>query len=108
MYHTLFLQHTKMFNLDGVKNEHNEEHNLKQPYISDHSYRMLIIGGSGSGKTNELLNLIKEQDFIFIKFTNTTVYSKKNFLQENHRKTNKLTKYNKDNMHMNMSTLFYQ
>ena len=23
---------------------------------------MLIIGGSGSGKTNKLLNLIKEQD----------------------------------------------
>ena len=32
------------------------------PYIPDHPYRMLIIGGSGSGKTNALLNLIKEQD----------------------------------------------
>ena len=28
------------------------------------SYRILIIGGSGSGKTNALLNLIKEQDDI--------------------------------------------
>ena len=26
-----------------------------------HPYRMLIIGGSGSGKTNALRNLIKEQ-----------------------------------------------
>ena len=28
---------------------------------SDHSYRILIIGGSGSGKTNALLNLINNQ-----------------------------------------------
>ena len=33
-------------------------HNLKWPYIPDHPYRILIIGGSGSGKTNALLNLI--------------------------------------------------
>ena len=30
-------------------------------------YRILIIGGSGSGKTNTLLNLIKEQDKIIDK-----------------------------------------
>ena len=36
--------------------------NLKWPYIPDHPYRMLIIGGSGSGKTSALFNLIKEQD----------------------------------------------
>ena len=34
------------------------------PYISDHSYRILIIGGSGSQKTNTLRNLIKQQDGI--------------------------------------------
>ena len=33
-------------------------------YIPDHPYRVLIIGGSGSGKTNALLNLINEQDDI--------------------------------------------
>ena len=38
--------------------------NKKWPYISDHPYRILKIGGSGSGKTNALLNLIKEQDDI--------------------------------------------
>ena len=51
-----------MFNLDAVTNENNKDHNKKWPYIPDHPYRMLIIGGSGSGKTNALLNLIKQQD----------------------------------------------
>ena len=51
-----------MFNLDDITNENNKNHDLKWPYISDNLYRMLIIGGSGSGKTNELLNLIKGQD----------------------------------------------
>ena len=31
---------------------------------SDHPYRILIIGGCGSGKTNTLLYLINEQDDI--------------------------------------------
>ena len=51
-----------MFNLDDITIENNEDHNLKWPYIPDHWYSMLIIGGFGSGKTNALLNLIKEQD----------------------------------------------
>ena len=51
-----------MFNLDDITIENDEDHNLKWPYIPDHSYSMLIIGGFGSGKTNALLNLIKEQD----------------------------------------------
>ena len=33
-------------------------------FISNHPYRILIIGGSGSGRTNALLNSIKEQDGI--------------------------------------------
>ena len=51
-----------MINLDDNANEYNEDHNKKWPYIPDHPYRMLIIGGSGSGKTYTLLNLIWEQD----------------------------------------------
>ena len=47
--------------MDNIINENNEEHNEKWPYIPDHPYRILIIGGSGSGKTNTLLNLINEQ-----------------------------------------------
>ena len=31
-------------------------HNTSWLYIPDHPYRILIIGGSGSGKTNVLLN----------------------------------------------------
>ena len=50
-----------MINLDNIVNNNNEEHNEKWPYIPDHPYRILIIGSSGSGKTNTLLNLINEQ-----------------------------------------------
>ena len=50
-----------MINLDNIINDNNEKNNEKWPYIPDHPYRILIIGGSGSGKTNTLLNLINEQ-----------------------------------------------
>ena len=49
-----------MFNLDDITNENNKKHNEKWPYIPNHPYRILIIGGFGSGKTNSLLNSIKE------------------------------------------------
>ena len=51
-----------MFNFDAVTNEKNKDQNKRWLYIPDHPYRMLIIGGSGSGKTNGLLNLIKQHD----------------------------------------------
>ena len=53
-----------MINLDSITNENNKEHNEKWSYIPDHPYRILIIGGSGSGKTNALINLINEQNGI--------------------------------------------
>ena len=37
------------------------KHNPNWSCIPDHPFRILIIGGSGSGKTNVLLNLIKNQ-----------------------------------------------
>ena len=36
-------------------------HNPNWSYILDHPHRILVIGDSGSGKTNVLLNLIKHQ-----------------------------------------------
>ena len=49
-----------MINFDDYTNENIVEHNSKWPYIPDHPY-IHIIGSSGSGKTNALLNLIKNQ-----------------------------------------------
>ena len=50
-----------MINFDDYDNENKTEHNKNWLYIPDKSYRILIIGGSGSGKTNVLLNLIENQ-----------------------------------------------
>ena len=50
-----------MINFDDYVNENKTKHNKNWPYIPDHPYRILIIGGSGSGKTNVLLNLIDNQ-----------------------------------------------
>ena len=50
-----------MINFDDYTNENKTKHNSDWPYIPDHPYRILIIGGSGSGKTNALLNLINKQ-----------------------------------------------
>ena len=50
-----------MINFDYYTNENKIEHNSKWPYIPDHPYRLLILGGSGHGKTNALLNLINKQ-----------------------------------------------
>ena len=50
-------------------------HNPNLLYIPDHLYRILIIGSSGSGKTNMLLNLLKnqrpdiEKTYLFVKDT---------------------------------------
>ena len=59
-----------MINFDDYVNENNgvalkTRHNKNWPYIPDHQYRIFIIGGSGSGKTNLLLNLIENQPDIY-------------------------------------------
>ena len=53
-----------MINFDDYSNQNKTEHNLKLLYIPDHPYRILIIRGSGSGKTNALLNLVNNQSCI--------------------------------------------
>ena len=60
-----------MLSFDDYLNENKTEHNLKCSYIPDHPYRILIIGGCGSGKANSLLNLINNQPDIDKKFLYT-------------------------------------
>ena len=50
-----------MINFDDYVNENKTENNKHWPHIPDYPQRILIIGGSGSGKTKVLLNLIENQ-----------------------------------------------
>ena len=50
-----------MINFDDVIKKETKERNPNWPQILDHPYKILIIGGSGSGKTNSLFNLINQQ-----------------------------------------------
>ena len=57
-----------MINFDDYGNENKIKHIKNWPYIPDLPYRILIIGDSGSGKTNFLLNLIENQPDIDKKY----------------------------------------
>ena len=50
-----------MINFDDYASENRTEHNRNWPYTLDHPYIIYIIGGSGSGKRNVLLDLISNQ-----------------------------------------------
>ena len=65
-----------MINFDDYANENKAGNNLNCLYILDHSYSILIVGGSGSGKTNALLNLIKNQPDIYLYAKNIYLYAK--------------------------------
>ena len=72
-----------MMNFDNYINENNEvalktKHNKNWSYIPDHLYRILIIGCSGSGKTNLLLDLIENQPDI-VKY----IYTQKIHINQN-------------------------
>ena len=49
-----------MIKYDDVTKEN--KYNLNWPLILDHPYTILMIEGSGSGKRNVLINLIKQKD----------------------------------------------
>ena len=53
-----------MFNFDYITKEDIKKNNPIWPEIPDHAYRILIMEGSGSGKTNALLNLINHKAVI--------------------------------------------
>ena len=50
-----------MINFDHIIKKETKEHSRTWPDIPDHLYRILIIGGSGSGKTDSLFDLINQQ-----------------------------------------------
>ena len=50
-----------MMNFDDAINENIKEHDPNWPDIPGYPYRILIVGSSGSGKTNLLFNLISQQ-----------------------------------------------
>ena len=58
-----------MFNFDYITKEDTKKHNPNQPEVPDHPQIILIVGGSGSAKTNALLDLINDEpdiDKIFL------------------------------------------
>ena len=68
-----------MFNFDYITKEDIKEHNPNSSEIPDHPYRILIVGGFGSGKTNALVNLIyNEPDidkiYLYAKYPYEVIY----------------------------------
>ena len=61
----------RSFEDDEVTGEKIKEQYPNQPQISDHLCRILIIGSSGSGKKNTLLDLISHQPDIDKMYTST-------------------------------------
>ena len=51
-----------MINYDYITKENIKGLNPNWPKIFDCPSRIIIVGGSGSGKINALLNLIKQQN----------------------------------------------
>ena len=64
-----------MINFDDATKENIKKHNPNWPQILNNPYRMLIIGGSGSGKANSLFNLISHQSDV----NKTYLYAKDAF-----------------------------
>ena len=51
-----------MINFDHVTGENTIVHNQNWPHIPNHPYRILIIRGNKSGKTNAVINTIHHQE----------------------------------------------
>ena len=52
-----------MFNFDYITKEDMKKHNPNWPEIPARPYRILVVGGSVSGKTNALLNLTNNEPY---------------------------------------------
>ena len=55
-----------MINFDNYTDENKTKYNKNWPYILNHPYRILIIGCSGSGKTNLLIEDQPDIDRIYL------------------------------------------
>ena len=73
-----FMRHPKikklniMINFRELTGQNRQGHNVDRLQTSHHSYRILIVGGFGLGKTNALLRLINYQS----SFDNVCLYAK--------------------------------
>ena len=72
-----------MINFDNYVNANKTKHNKNWPYILHHPYRILIIGGSGSGKTSLLLKLIENQPDIDKIYNIYNIYTQKIHINQN-------------------------
>ena len=69
-------RHIKMINLNSITNDNNKKDNEKWPYIPDHPYRIIIVGGSKSGKTNGLINLIMSKIIMMLFIDKIFLYAR--------------------------------
>ena len=84
-----------MINVDYIKKENIEEYNTNWPQFPNHPYIILTIGGSGSGKTNSLFNLIRHQpDIDKIYFYDKDLFETKYQLLINKRESTGLQHFN--------------
>ena len=100
-----------MINFNGYANENKTvqklcSHNSKWWYIPDHPYRILIIGGSGSGKLNALLNLINKRESTGLKHFNDpeAFIEYSNDMQGVYKNINE---YNEDKEHKTLNLWWY-
>ena len=63
-----------MMDFDNITRENIKEYNSKWSRIPNHSHRILIIQGSGSGKTNALLKISDQPDIDYSKEPTETKY----------------------------------
>ena len=67
-----------MIDFDDYVNGNKTEHNKNWPYTPDHPYRILLIKGSGSEKTNVLLNLIENNQTLIKYICTQKIRTKQN------------------------------
>ena len=73
-----------MINFDDVTKKKINKYNQNWPQMPCHLYTVLIIGVSGFGKTNALLNLIKKNKMMIITMLLTKlIYILKILLKQN-------------------------